>query len=313
MAVPWWAWVAVVGVIAALLAVDLLVSRSRAVSGPRSALILTVAWIGSAVGFGIVLGAWRGSGVAAQYFAGYLLEKALSVDNMFVFAIILRSFSIPRELQHRVLSYGVVGALALRAAFIAGGGALLDAVSWTTYLFGAFLLVAGARMARGTHVDPERNLAVRALRATFPVTPALSGERFLVRENGRWIGTGLLMALVTIEASDLVFATDSIPAIFGVTRDVFVVFTSNAFAVLGLRALYLLLADALDRFVYLGKGLAVLLVVIGAKMLLSHVVDVPVAASLGLIVAVLGTSVAASLWRDRTAGDRGRATSDRQS
>ena len=242
-----------------------------------------------------------GPATAGQYFAGYLLEKALSVDNIFVFVMLFASLGVPAALQRRVLHLGVVGALVLRGGFIAAGGALIAHIGWIFYVFGALVVLAGARMFRsGTADRPGRNLAARGLRRVLPVTDGYAGNRFFVRRGGRAAATPLFVALVAIEVTDLVFALDSIPAVFGVTSDLFVVFTSNAFAVLGLRALYFLLAGSVDRFAYLKQGIAVLLVFIGVKMLISPFVHLPVWMSLAAIVVVVVGAVAASLWRDRS-------------
>ena len=242
-----------------------------------------------------------GPATAGQYFAGYLLEKALSADNVFVFVMLFASLAVPAALQRRVLQFGVAGALLLRGAFIAAGGALIEHIGWIFYVFGALVVLAGARMFRSGAADaPGRNLAVRALRRVLPVTDGYAGGRFFVRLGGKTVATPLFVALVAIEATDLVFAVDSIPAVFGVTRDLFVVFTSNAFAVLGLRALYFLLAGLVDRFAYLKQGIAVLLVFIGGKMLISPLVHLPVWISLAAIAVVAGGAVAASRWRDPT-------------
>jgi tellurite resistance protein TerC len=252
-------------------------------------------------------GLWQGSAIASQYFAGYLLEKALSVDNIFVFVLLFTSLGVPAALQRHVLYLGVLGALVLRGAFIAAGGALIDHVSWVFYVFGGLVLVAGVRMFRsGGAVDPAKNPMLRGLRRVLPVTADYVGRRLFVRLNGTTMATPLLAALVAIETTDLVFALDSIPAVFGVTRDVFVVFTSNAFAVLGLRALYFLLARSADRFSYLKQGLAILLVFIGVKMLISPAAGLPVMVSLAVIIAVVGGAVAVSLWRERARGGRNR-------
>lgn len=303
MGAPLWAWFAAVGVLAALLGVDLAANRSAGEPTIRRALVASGGWIAASVAFGVVLGLAQGSAVAQQFFAGYLLEKALSVDNVFVFAVLFGALAVPAEYQHRVLYYGVVGALALRAGFIAAGAALLDHFGWVLYLFGAVLVVAGVRMVRPQRpVDPERNLAMRAVRRVLPVTGGFCGDRFVVRRDGRRWATPLLVAVVAIEATDIVFATDSIPAVFGVTQDTFVVFTSNAFAVLGLRSLYFVFARAADRFEYLRYGLAVLLVFIGVKLLVSPVAHLSVVVSLAVIVGVLGMAVLASLWRGRRTG-----------
>ncbi|HUZ10313.1 MAG TPA: TerC family protein [Acidimicrobiales bacterium] len=300
MSAPTWAWFAVSGLIAALLAIDLAMNREGHEPGLRRSLAASALWISVSVAFGVVLGLAQGSVVATQYFAGYLVEKALSIDNIFVFALLFRSLAVPRGLQHRVLYYGVIGALVLRAGFIAAGASLLERFSWVLYFFGALLVVTGTRMLRGqSNVDPARNIAVRALRKVVPVTPNYVGGSFFVRIDGRLFATMLLVALVTVETTDVLFATDSIPAVFGITTDVFVVFTSNAFAVLGLRALYFVFADAMDRFSYLHYGLAAVLVFIGVKMLLASVVDIPVLVSLGVIVVLIGTATLASVWHAR--------------
>jgi tellurite resistance protein TerC len=298
-------WASTFAVLALLMAVDLGLTRNTA--GLRAAAVSSALWIAAALAFGGALWLWRGPATAGQYFAGYLLEKALSVDNIFVFVLLFAALQVPAALQRRVLQLGVVGALVLRGVFIAAGGALIDHIGWIFYVFGALVVLAGARMFRsGTAGAPGRNLAVRGLRRVLPVTGDYVGRRFFVRVNPenpktrKIMATPLFVALVAIEATDLVFALDSIPAVFGVTRDLFVVFTSNVFAVLGLRALYFLLAGSVDRFAYLKQGIAVLLVFIGTKMLISPFVHLPVWVSLVAIVAVVGGAVAASLWRDRS-------------
>lgn len=299
MAVPAWAWIAVLLVFALLICVDLIGTR-RSGSGLRAAAVASGLWAAAGLGFGGVLWLWQGPALAGQYFAGYLLEKALSVDNIFVFVLLFTSLAVPAAQQRRVLYLGVAGALVLRGGFIAAGGALLDHIGWVFYVFGALVVLAGARMFRGeAATEPAKNVTVRTLRRVLPVTSDYVGGRFFTRAAGKMMATPLFVALVAIETTDLVFALDSIPAVFGVTRNLFVVFTSNAFAVLGLRALYFLLAGSMDRFRYLKQGLAVLLVFIGVKMLVSGVVHVPVTVSLAVIALVVGGAVAASLWRDR--------------
>ncbi len=300
--VPLWAWFAVTVVIVAFLVLDI---RTHNIRPPtlKWALIASVAWIAVSVIFGVILGLIQGSDVAGQYFAAYLLEKSLSVDNVFVFVVLFGVFAVPRQYQHRVLYYGVVGALVLRAAFISAGAALLEDFSWVRYAFGAIVVIAGLRMARGgEQVDPTRNLLVRATRRVIPVTQDYRGDHFFVRSAGRWVATPLLVVLVAVESSDIIFATDSIPAVFGVTTDVFVVFTSNAFAVLGLRALYFVFADIMDRFTYLKYGLAVVLVFIGVKLLLEGVVELPIVLSLAVIAAAIGVSAALSVIASRHDG-----------
>jgi len=297
--VAWWAWAGTLAIFAAFILVDLGLARNIG-TGLRGAAALSALWVTAGLAFGGILWLAQGSAVAGQYFAGYLLEKALSVDNIFVFVLLLGSLAVPARLQRRVLLLGVAGALIMRGGFIAAGGALIEHISWIFYVFGAVVLLAGARMFRpGPPAGAGRNLTVRGLRRILPITDDYAGGRFLTRAGGKIMFTPLFVALVAIETTDLVFALDSIPAVFGVTRNLFVVFTSNAFAVLGLRALYFLLAGSVDRFRYLKQGLALLLVFIGAKMLLAHVIHIPVLASLGVIAAVVAGAVAASLWRDR--------------
>jgi tellurite resistance protein TerC len=231
------------------------------------------------------------------------------VDNIFVFVLLFASLGVPTALQRRVLHLGVLGALVLRGVFIAAGGTLIGHVSWVFYVFGGLILAAGIRMFRsGTAVDPSKNPVLRVLRRVVPITSEYSGTRLLARASGRTAVTPLLVALVAIETTELVFALDSIPAVFGITREVFLVFTSNAFAVLGLRALCFLLARAIDRFSYLGQGLAMLLVFIGVKMLIAPLIEVPVMVSLVVIITVIAGFTAASLWRQRAGrGQRSRA------
>jgi tellurite resistance protein TerC len=282
-AVPLWAWAATFGMLAVLIAADLVLTRNSG-DGLRAAAVESALWLAAALAFGAVLWLWRGPAAGSQYLAGYLLERALSLDNIFVFVLLFVSLQVPAGLHRRVLFGGIVGALVLRGAFIAAGGALIEHVSWIFYVFGALVLLAGARMFRADKAGPGDNLAMRGLRRVA---------------GGRAAATPLLVALVAIAVTDVVFALDSIPAVFGVTRDLFVVFTSNAFAVLGLRALYFLLAGSVDRFAYLRPGIALLLVFIGVKMLLYEVVHLPVWVSLVVIAVVAGGAVAASLWRDR--------------
>jgi tellurite resistance protein TerC len=299
MTVPLWAWAATLAAFAALIAADLMLTRDAGAS-LRTAAVASAAWIAVALAFGAVMWLWRGPDLAGEYFAGYLLEKTLSIDNVFVFVLLFASLEVPQTLQRRVLYLGVAGALVLRGGFIAAGGALLEHTAWIFYVFGALVLAAGVRMLRPGHGpgSPGR-LISRGLRRVLPVSEDFAGDRFIVRSGGRLMATPLLVALVAIEATDLMFALDSIPAVFGVTRDLFVVFTSNVFALLGLRALYFLLAGAVDRFAYLKQGIAALLVFIGAKMLLDPLVHVPVTVSLGVIAVVVATAVVASWLRDR--------------
>lgn len=291
---PLWAWAATVGTIIALLTFDLLTSRGRRPS-LRRALLVTAAWIVVSCAFGLVISVVQGFSVGEQFFAAYLLEKSLSIDNVFVFAALFALLAVPAEHQHRVLQLGVIGALVLRAWFIAAGAAFLDDVSWAFYVFGVIVLVGGVRMLSSDPLDPHRSRVLRFARHRLPVTRSYEGARFVVRRNGAWMFTPLFLALVAIETTDIVFATDSIPAVFGVTRDVFVVLTSNMLAVMGLRALYFVVADFMDRFRYLKYALAVIMCFIGVKLLLNDVVHVPAAVSLIVLAVVLVVSVASSL------------------
>jgi tellurite resistance protein TerC len=295
-------WAGFVVLVLVLLALDLGVfhRKDRPVSA-REALAWTGVWIGVALAFGGVVW-WRfGPTTGVEYLTGYLIEKSLSVDNLFVFVIIFGAFAIPPAYQHRVLFWGILTALVLRAAMILGGAALLARFSWLGYVFGAFLVLTGIRLWRNGEQEhhPERSAAFRLLRRVIPATSRIEGHHFFVREGGRVVATPLLFALLAIELSDVVFAVDSIPAIFGVTLDPFIVFTSNIFAILGLRSLYFAIARLIDKFAYLKVGLALVLVFIGAKMLAARWVHVPAAASLAVVVAVLGGSVAPSLLKSR--------------
>jgi tellurite resistance protein TerC len=305
--VPFWLWLAVLGLIVGMLAVDLVAHRRAHVIGVREASGWSLFWVAVGVGFGGWVWWAHGAEYGQQYYAGYLIEKSLAVDNVFVWAILFTFFAVPREYQHRVLFFGVLGALVLRGLFIAGGSALISAFGWVLYLFAAFLLVTGWRMLRqrDEHVDPSRSRTLRLFRRFVPMTDAYHGQRFLVRSGGVLVATPLLAVLVLVEVTDVVFAVDSIPAIFAVTDEPFLVFTANAFAILGLRAMYFLLADLIHRFVYLKTGLALVLVWVGVKMLLKiDVFYIPTAVSLAVIVTILGVSVLASLRATRGQGRR---------
>jgi tellurite resistance protein TerC len=302
MHVPLWCWFATGALIVALLLGDLVVHRGDQGISLRKALIVSATWVLVSVLFGAAVGVLGGSEKAEEYYAVYLTEKALSIDNVFVFAVLFGAFLVPVAYQRRVLFYGVFGALAFRAALIALGASLLEQFGWILYVLGAALIVAGARMARGAEIiDPSRNVATRFFRRVLPVSPGFVGQSFVARVSGRWMVTPLLIALLAIEVTDVAFAMDSIPASFGITSDVFVIFTANAFALLGLRSLYFVLAGAMDRLVYVHLGLAIVLVFIGCKMLLEPVVAIPILVSVAVIVTVIGVAIGASLWkRQRT-------------
>jgi tellurite resistance protein TerC len=291
-------WVLLFAIVGTLLAVDLLIVNREAKPVPfRRAAIWSTIWISIALGFGGFVAVTRGGVSGGEYLAGYLIELSLSVDNVFVFALIFTAFAVPAAYQHRLLFWGILGAVVFRAAFITAGTAILAAAHWVIYLLGVLLVVTGIRLARsrGHSVDPEKNPVLRLFRRVVPMTADYRGPSFFTRENGRRVATPLLAALVAVETTDIMFALDSIPAVFAVTTDPFIVFSSNLFAILGLRSLYFLLAGLLDRFVYLKVGLAALLVFAGAKILLSEVYKLPIALSLGVIVLILGTAIVASL------------------
>ena len=298
MDVPIWAWAAVIGAILAMLLLDLLVfHRDAHEVTTREAAVSSAIWVSIGLAFGVVIWIAYGATAGGEYYAGYLIEKSLSIDNIFVFAMLLGYFAVPAALQHRVLFWGVLGALVFRAIFIAAGAALLESFHWTIYVFGVFLVLTGIRMARHdeTEVHPERNPMLKLLRRVTPITTEYHGQRFFVKDGAKRLATPLLAVLIAIETTDVLFAVDSIPAIFAITEEPFLVFTSNAFAILGLRALYFLLAGMISRFTYLKVGLAAVLVFVGAKMLLTDVFHLPVYASLLVIASVLTVSIVASL------------------
>jgi tellurite resistance protein TerC len=305
MNVPFWAWLAVLGAIVLMLAVDLAAHRRAHVIGVREAALWSAVWVAFGVGFGALIWQLYGAELGQQYFAGYLIEKSLAVDNVFIWAIIFTYFAVPREFQHRVLFLGVLGALIFRGVFIAAGSAIIASAGWVLYIFAAFLLLTGYRMIqhRNDQVDPAKSRILKLFRRRVPMTDDFHGQRFLIRKNGALLATPLLAVLVLIEVTDIIFAVDSIPAIFAVTDEVFLVFTANAFAILGLRAMYFLLADLIHRFIYLKIGLALVLIWVGIKMLLKvDLYYIPTPLSLAVIAAILGVSIGASLWATRGQG-----------
>jgi tellurite resistance protein TerC len=304
-------WTVLGVLILGMLALDLFVfHRTPHEVSLREAAVFSAVWIALGLGFAVVVFAVRGGQAGGEYLAGYLIEKSLSMDNVFVFAMIFGAFAVPSALQHRVLFWGVFGAIVFRAIFIAAGTSLLAAVHWLIYGFGILLVLTGIRMWRssGHAVDPARSPFVRLVRRVLPVTPEYDGARFLTRRNGALVATPLLLVLVLVESSDIMFAIDSIPAVFAITTDPFIAFSSNAFAILGLRSLYFLLAGLLPRFVHLKAGLSALLVFAGIKILVSEVWKMPIVLSIGIIVTILGVSIAASLWSTRRAAAGPEAT-----
>ncbi|MBW3561141.1 MAG: TerC family protein [Actinobacteria bacterium] len=302
IAVPGWVWAALAGGVVALLLLDLLlVHRTPHEVSFREALIESAVWIGLGLAFGLVMWWWQGTQAAGEYYAGYLIEKSLSVDNVFVWAVIFSYFGVPPKYQFRVLFWGVFGALVLRAIFIFAGVALLDRFSWLLYVFGAFLLLTAFKMVRhrGTEVHPENNPVLRLVRRVVPSTNEYDGQKMFTRREGVLLATPLFAVLVLVEATDVMFAIDSVPAILAVSREPFIVFSSNAFAILGLRALYFALAGMAGRFRYLDLGLAGILGFVGVKMLVVNVYHLPVAVSLVIIAAILTVAIVASLRADR--------------
>jgi tellurite resistance protein TerC len=314
--VPLWIWAALVASIAAMLIVDLLlVHRTAHVISAKEAMIESAVWISIGLAFGLIVYTWQGGHAAGEYYAGFLIEQSLSVDNVFVWAVILSFFAIPREYQFRVLFWGIFGAVVLRAVFIFAGVSLIERFEWILYIFGVFLLYTAFRIA--THdeteqVDYDHNVVMRMVRRVVPSTSKFDGQRLFTVANAKRVATPLFAVLILIEATDVVFAVDSVPAILAVSRETFIVFASNAFAILGLRSLYFLLGGMQGRFRYLNIGLGVILAFVGVKMLLlgkPFEIDLPTFMSLGVIVAVLTVAMLLSVWadaRDDAASQRAR-------
>ncbi len=292
-------WIVLITVIVALLAIDLLLHRGDHEPTARRALVESAAWVACGLGFAVVVLVWKGGDAFSEYLSGYVIEKSLSIDNVFVWAVIFSSFAIPTRYQHRVLFWGIFGALAMRAVFIFAGTALIEEFWWMLLVFGVVLVVSGFKVLRhradeGAH---GHDRAVKLLGRFLPVRSELADQHFVIREAGKWVATPLLAALVVVEFTDVVFAVDSVPAILAVSRDPFIVFASNAFAILGLRAMYFLLGDARERFHYLAHALGAILVFVGVKMAISHWWHLPTLASLGVIVAILAVAILASMGK----------------
>jgi tellurite resistance protein TerC len=302
-----WVWPAFIAFVAALLMADLLIfQRDVHEISLGESFVWSVIWTIIGVGFVGVIWLWHGDSAAGEYLAGYVIERSLSVDNIFVFALIFAYFGVPAAYQPRILIWGVVGAIFFRGIFIGVGAGLLNAFAWMTYVFGAFLVFTGLRMAFGkeVEVDPQANPALRLMRRILPVTSDYHGTRLFTKQAGLLMATPLFAVTLTIATTDVIFAVDSIPAIFAVTDSAFIVFSSNAMAVLGMRVLYFMLAGAMHRFVYLKHGLSVVLVFVGVKMLTSEAYDMPITLSLGIIAVALTISIAASLFATRNAAPK---------
>jgi tellurite resistance protein TerC len=293
-----WFWAGFIAFVLAMLSLDLGVfNRTPHVVSTKEALAWTSVWVGLALLFAGGLAVFESHQAALTFLTGYVIEESLSVDNIFVIVLIFQYFAVPAKYQHRVLFWGILGALVMRGLFIAVGAALLARFEWIIYVFGALLVITGVRMAvkQDEEFDGEQNPVVKLARRFLPITDGYRGKHFFSMENGRRHATPLLLVLVLVEATDLIFAIDSIPAIFGITRDPFLVFTSNIFAVMGLRSLFFLLANVVTKFHLLKYGLAVILTFVGAKMLLEHWIHIPIMLSLAVVVVVLAASIIGSL------------------
>jgi tellurite resistance protein TerC len=303
----WIFWVGFNVFVLAMLALDLgVLHRRKRVGGFREALGWTAIWFGLAAVFALLL-YWFGHTLAGsarpnaqlslEFITGYVIEQSLSVDNLFVFLLLFRYFSVPREYQHQVLFWGVLGALIMRLVFIVTGVALLNRFQWITYIFGAILIYSGIRLLRrhGAEVHPDKNPLLRGFRKLFNVTDDYEGGKFFVRRDGVNYATPLALVLIVLETTDVVFAVDSIPAVLAVTREPFIVYTSNVFAILGLRSLFFVIAGLIEKFRFLHYGLSVILIFVGAKMLVSDYIDVPTVVALGTVAAILLASVVLSL------------------
>jgi len=287
--------------VVAMLALDLgLLNRPGHRIHFREALVWSGVWIALAAAFAILLLFWRGHVHALQFVTGYVIELSLSVDNLFVFLVIFRYFKVPEEQQHRVLFWGILGALIMRALFILAGVTLIRRFEWITYLFGAFLVYSGFKLMRQgeTQIHPEKNPVLRLFRQAFPVTDDYVAGKFFLRNPGLY-ATPLFVVLLVIETTDVLFAVDSIPAVLAITRDAFIVYTSNVFAILGLRSMYFALAGMMEVFDYLHYGLSIVLIFIGAKMLAAHYIEIPTVWALAIVLLVLAVSVVASVLRPR--------------
>jgi len=302
MTEPIWAWGVFLLVVLVMLMVDLGVFHRKAhVPSMKEAAIWSAVWIVVALIFNAVVWVWLGHQKALEFFTGYLVEKALSADNIFVFAVLFNYFAVPPEYRHRVLFWGVLGAIVFRLTFILAGTALLKKFHWVIYIFGIIVIISGVKllMRKEEEIHPERNPVLRLARRFLPITPNYHGQKFFVWLDGKFMATPLMLVLLVVESTDIVFAIDSIPAIFAITRDPFIVFTSNVCAILGLRALYFLLEGMIRLFRYLDEGLAVILIFIGIKMLVSEFYKIPTGFALGVVAAVLAITITLSLMAER--------------
>lgn len=295
-------WLAFSGLVAVLLWLDLGVLNRRAhVLSLREATLASAGWVTLALAFGGFLWLREGATHALEYYAGYLIELSLSVDNLFVFILVFQYFGVPAALQPRVLKWGILGAIVMRAIMIALGALLLARFTWIPFVFGGILIFTGIRMLTQdeVRVDPAKNPLLRLMRRVLPISKAYHGQQFIVRTRTRWLLSPLVLVLAFVEWTDLVFAIDSIPAVFAVTNDPFIVYSSNVFAILGLRSLFFVLAGAMDRFTYFQAGVSAILIFVGGKMILAKWLHLPIVVSLGVIVALLGAAILASWLKNR--------------
>jgi tellurite resistance protein TerC len=298
MGTPLWVWTGFTLFVLAMLALDLGVFHRKSHEVTiKEALVWSGVWVVLALLFNLGVYYWRGYGPALEFLTGYLIEKSLSVDNIFVFMLIFTYFRVPPRYQHRVLFWGVLGALVMRAILIALGISLIQRFHWVIYVFGAFLILTGVKMVlnKDKEIDPERNPALRIFRRFVPVTDDYRGGKFFVKQGGRYFATPMLIVLLIVETTDIIFAVDSIPAILAITLDPFIIYSSNVFAILGLRALYFALAGVMKLFHHLHYGLSAILVFVGGKMLLADFYKIPVGLALGVIAGILIISALASL------------------
>jgi len=298
-----WHWIVLLAVIVAMLLVDLLVVHREAHEvKTKEAAIESAIWIGCGLAFSFVIWWWFGAAATGEYVSGYLIEKSLSIDNVFVWALIMGYFRVPQKYQHRVLFWGIFGALVMRAVFIFAGIAVIERFSWVLYIFGAFLIYTAGKLifTDNDHVDPAESKFLKVVNRVVPTTDELDGQKLFTRQNGKRLATPLFSVLILVEVTDVVFAVDSVPAVLAVSREQFIVFASNAFAILGLRALYFLLADMHNRFTFLQQGLAIILAFVGVKMIIAEWYHIPTWLSLVFIAIVLTASIGFSLKYERS-------------
>ena len=301
-----WHWIVLLAIITVMLLVDLLVVHREAHEvQTKEAAIESAVWIGCGLAFSFVIWWWFGGAATGEYVSGYLIEKSLSIDNVFVWALIMGYFRVPQKYQHRVLFWGIFGALVMRAIFIFAGIAIIEKFDWVLYIFGAFLLYTAAKLifTDNDHVDPGESKFLKLVNKFVPTTDDLDGQKLFTRKNGKRLATPLFSVLLLVEVTDVVFAVDSVPAVLAVSREQFIVFASNAFAILGLRALYFLLADMHNRFTFLQQGLAIILAFVGVKMLIHTWYHIPTWLSLVVIAIVLAASIGFSLKVERNQRD----------